>query len=181
MIPLEQVKERIRTLVSIHGPALGLDRLKSLYRATFGGQTLDYKALGFKKLKQLVESVESVEMECLGTDWALFLSTYACGGPRHEHDGPLATSTEKMDKNEHQARLRQIRKRICLVVAKHSPLALNHLNRHYQNEFGETVDHKAFGFDSLKPLIKSLDFIKMKLIQGELTLIMFQVQGKNKF
>jgi hypothetical protein len=179
---LQQVKERIGTLVSIHGPGLALDCLPSLYRATFVGDTLDYKALGFKKLKKLVQSVDSVEMELLGAGWILSLSTDNGGSPRHDPSSSrprlLATTSERSVKNERDPRLEQVHKHIGLVVAKHSPLALNHLNRHYQAEFaGETLDHKALGFHSLNELLESLtskfrSAIKMKNMFGEWVLIL---------
>jgi len=68
------VKRRVQVIVS-GKPFIHLSLLPKLYKDTFSGECLDYKSLGFRKLMNLVQSIDAIQMKQDGRNWLLSSSS----------------------------------------------------------------------------------------------------------
>lgn len=104
-ITVAEAQKRIQTLIAGHDGYVNLGGLPQLYQERFG-ERLDYKRLGFNKLKSFVQSVPRVDVEKCGNKWMLSPQTeQGHGGESTDSEsevGDLDDDDDEYDSDERE-------------------------------------------------------------------------------
>jgi hypothetical protein len=145
--------ERIELLVVRH-PPLDVCKLSYLYRQAFD-ELLDYKGLGFKKLKPFLATIPSIEMQEASKGSPLRLAL-----KKNSHAATIArvqmVSKMKLNLNSSSEPDEVARERIRGLVTLHHPvLGMSNLDQLYKETFNENLAHYYLSKDFLDtiPLI----------------------------
>jgi len=188
-----KVKKRVKALVACNAH-IDICRLPKLYEDTFIGDRLDYKSLGFRKLKDLVQSIDEIQMEQSGSNWFLSSSSQentaselVVSGKDQEattkatfdalketailnSQGNIlySTVTQAIDIQRSDGNTEQeVKRRVQAHVVCHAPMKLCHLPRRYQKMHGEPINHKFSGYRKLKGFVQSIDTVETRLVDTE--------------
>mmetsp|Transcript_27412 Transcript_27412/g.41498 ORF Transcript_27412/g.41498 Transcript_27412/m.41498 type:complete len:695 (-) Transcript_27412:43-2127(-) len=142
---LEDVQHRIVKLVSKHSkvnPSL----LGEIYEEAYK-HPLDYKQFGFRKLKDLLDTIFCIGLcEDEKTTYMIAITE-------------KKPSKKEQKKKQAEVSFEDVQNRIINLVSKHSRVNQSLLGEMYKDSFKEPLDYKKFGFRKVKGLLDTISCI----------------------
>jgi hypothetical protein len=167
-VTLVAVQQRIDQLAAQLSP-LDMSLLPQRYSERYGA-SLDYKSLGFAKLKGLIDTIASVKIHMPSGASSWFL----------EHEmapkkikAPASMPLKRPQNNTTSSGPRttprpdSIQRGIEKLVLLRSPLDIGRLQELYQEEYGTILDYKSLGFKRLKALVATIPSVAILSQNGK--------------
>eukprot|EP00544_Gedaniella_sp_CCMP2646_P010493 CAMPEP_0202490678 /NCGR_PEP_ID=MMETSP1361-20130828/8010_1 /ASSEMBLY_ACC=CAM_ASM_000849 /TAXON_ID=210615 /ORGANISM="Staurosira complex sp., Strain CCMP2646" /LENGTH=641 /DNA_ID=CAMNT_0049120615 /DNA_START=131 /DNA_END=2056 /DNA_ORIENTATION=+ len=158
-VDLATVQSRVVQLVHLHSGPLDVCKLPALYRDSYYSN-LDYKSLGFSKLKSFLESTQAIKLKT-AVDGSILASV-----PRNKGTATVETNRTKPGMAT-PTKLWQVQSRITLLVSHHSEtLTVCNLSALFEETYRVKLDFKGLGFAKLTRLLEAIPSIEVRKSNG---------------
>lgn len=158
-VDLATVQSRVVQLVRLHSGPLDVCKLPALYRDSYYSN-LDYKSLGFSKLKSFLESTQTIKLKT-SVDGSILASV-----PRKKGTATVETNGTKPGMAT-PTKLWQVQSRITLLVSRHSDtVTVGNVSALFEETYREKLDFKGLGFAKLTRLLEAIPSIEVRKSNG---------------
>jgi len=169
----ELIIERIELLVGRHSP-LDSGRLPLLYKEEFN-ESLDYKALGYDKMKPLLETMPSIELRTSSKGPPLILMMREKWTTSDGGQSKIAMKTHEPARTT--VSVAETRARVKCLVSSNAPVDMCDLPRLYQEAYSDGLDYKALGFNKLKEFLATIPSIRIQTSEESLVSLLYMSEA----